>query len=233
MMKRKILGILPARGGSKGVPGKNLRMLKGRPLLGWAAEALCSCDEIDRRICSTDDAAIAQAAGKFGLEVPFMRPAELARDDTPVTDVIRHALDELDDRADPYTHVALVQATSPTVTADDLSRAVAMLDEGDPDTVITGFVATSQHPSLMFTMAKGGQVRWLLGDGSHGRRRQDLPPVFVRTGLLYLFRTANIRERNSIYGGTIAALVIDEARSVNIDEERDFERAERIMGNME
>ena len=123
-MSEKVLGILPARGGSKGIPGKNLRNLLGKPLIGWSAEALVGVDRIEKKICCTDDQAIADAARNFGLEVPWIRPSSLAQDDTLVIDVISHAIDRLaSDGKPPYTHVVLVQATSPTVTRVDIENA--------------------------------------------------------------------------------------------------------------
>ena len=230
MSKLKILGILPARGGSKGIPGKNLRLLHGQPLLAWAATALHFCPQIHRRICSTDDPAIAETARQYHLETPFIRPNSLAQDNIPVIDVVRHALNELDDPDDPYTHIVLVQATTPTVTADDISHAVDLLVEHEADTIITGFLATSQHPALMFTQdGPNGCVNWLLRNGQHSCRRQDLPPVFVRTGLLYLTSANIIRGRGSLYGDRIHAMIVEESRAVTIDEEPDFHRAEQLL----
>ena len=231
--KLKILGLLPARGGSKGIPGKNLRLLHGQPLMSWAALALSSCTYIDRCICSTDDLSIAKTARQFNLDTPFIRPLELSKDNTPIVDVVRHALEELDDPENPYTHVALVQATTPTVTTEDITRAIDLMIEYNADTIITGFLATSQHPVLMFTKDPvDGHVNWLLPSGYHANRRQDFPLVFVRTGLLYLVSANVIRTDGSLYGDCIHAMIVDENKAVTIDEEQDFQRAEELMGKL-
>lgn len=230
-MNLNILGILPARGGSKGIPGKNLRMLCGRPLLAWAAAALVDAPSVNRAICSTDDDSIADAALASGLEIPFLRPYKLATDEVPVVDVIRHALDRLDDPDEPYTHIALVQATTPTVTIDDIEAAINLVRSGNADTVISGYHAGMNHPAIMYTLNEEGYVSWLFGDGRHAQRRQDFPAVFVRTGVIYVASTKIIRERGVLYGDRIRALIVDEERSLTIDEERDFRLAQILMGD--
>lgn len=232
MMKHcHVLGILPARGGSKGIPGKNLRHLCGRPLIGWAAEAIVKAPSVSRSICSTDDDEIAIVATQYGLDIPFIRPSYLAGDTTPVVDVVLHALDQLDSPSDPYTHVVLVQATTPTVTVNDVEAAIQLARHENADSVISGFQAGMHHPALMFALDEQGCVKWLLEGGGHSRRRQDLPSVFIRTGLLYLTSVTVLRSRRSLYGERIFALVVDERRAITIDEENDFLRAQAIMGD--
>ena len=227
--KPHVLGILPARGGSKGIPGKNLKPLCGRPLLSWAAAAIAKAPSVSRSICSTDDDTIADAALASGLEVPFRRPETLAGDTVLVVDVIRHALEALDDPAHPFTHVALVQATTPTVTVDDVEAGIDLVRSGDADTVISGFYAGMNHPSIMYTLNEDGYVSWLVKDDFHAKRRQDFPSVFVRTGIIYIASVHVILERGTLYGDNIRALVVDEERAVTIDEERDFRLVQRLM----
>lgn len=230
MSEPNVLGLLPARGGSKGIPGKNLRSLCGRPLLAWAGDAILHAPSISRAVCSTDDDAIAKVAMNNGLEVPFRRPATLASDEALVVDVIRHAVDTLDDPSKPFTHVAIVQATTPTVTADDIEAAIDFVRNDGADTVISGFHAGMHHPSIMYTLDKNGGVSWLFDEQQH-RRRQDLPIIFVRTGLVYIVSVQVLRERGTLYGDRIRSLVVDEDRAVTIDEERDFRLAQRLMEN--
>lgn len=224
----KVLGILPARGGSKGLPGKNIRPCAGKPLLAWAASAMLNCDLLARRICSTDDPAIAAVAEDCGLELPFMRPAELAADDTPAIQVLQHALAELDPQAEIFTHVLVVQATSPTVKADDIARAIHLAETEQADTVITAYPASRVHPSLMFSLDDQRQPRWLLQDGSHAVRRQEQPDFYIRTGLLYLIRTATL-QAGQVYGDRLRSLMIDEQRAIAIDDEQDFQRAQQFL----
>ena len=226
-----ILGLLAARGGSKGIPGKNIRSLCGRPLLAWAAQAIIQAQGISRSICSTDDESIAKVARECGLQVPFIRPDILATDEASIVDVIQHALVSVDSPSKPFTHILLVQATTPTVTAQDVEEAIVLLHNKKADTVITGFPARVAHPALMFTLDHTSKVSWLLANNHYTKRRQDFPEVFIRTGLLYLISTRVLRERNSIYGDHIHTMIIDENRAITIDEEEDFLRAERIMSN--
>ena len=231
MGAHRILGILPARGCSKGIPGKNLKPLLGKPLIAWAATALAHSVEVEKKICSTDDSHIAQIAKAYGLQVPWLRPPKLALDDSLVVDVIEHALRSMSAELDiSYTHVALIQATSPTVTATDIDAAIRLAIETDADTVITGFHAGQRHPATMYTMAEDGSVHWLLEQRQRMARRQDLPPIFVRTGLVYVMKADVILDRHSIYGDRIMSLIIPEERAITIDEESDFRLAEFLLG---
>jgi CMP-N-acetylneuraminic acid synthetase len=226
----KVLGILPARGGSKGVPGKNVRPLLGRPLIAWAASALAGSSQVTRAICSTDDPAIARAAENAGLEIPWMRPPEIAGDTTLVVDVLLHALERLEAEGDGgYDYVALAQATSPTVLSSDIDAAIDLARDHDADTVITGFDAGQRHPSTMFSLAPDGRVDWLTGAEERMARRQDLPPVFIRTGLVYVVRTGILVGKRSIYGERVFCLPVPEARALAIDTEHDFTLAEFIL----
>ncbi len=229
MMKPEhVLGLLPARGGSKGIKNKNIRPLLGQPLITWAANALLAAKGIARAICSTDCPMIAEHARSAGLETPWLRPPELSGDTAMVTDVLLHALDELEDPNHPYTHIVLVQATTPTVMASDIEQGLELIRQG-ANTVISGFLASSQHPSLMYTVDEQQQVHWLFDKLGHSARRQDFPPIFVRTGLVYIVDTNTLRHRHSLYGDIIKTLIVDEQRAVTIDEEQDFIRAEQLM----
>ena len=120
--------------------------------MAWAARALTQANCVNRSICSTDDESIALAARECGLEVPFIRPDKLASDTASIVDVIRHALDSVDSVTQPYTHILLVQATTPTVTVQDVEETIALLHNTKADTVITGFPAKMHHPALMFKL---------------------------------------------------------------------------------
>ena len=227
-----ILGLLAARGGSKGIPGKNIRPLCGRPLLAWAAAAIVHAPGVSRAICSTDDDAIAEAARASGLETPFRRPANLATDSASIVVVMYHALESVDRPERPFTHIVLVQATTPTVTVDDVEKAIDLIRVQHADTVISGFLVRMHHPALMYTIDPNGSVAWLLGHGDHARRRQEFPDVFVRTGLVYVVSTQILRDRKTIYGDRIYSLAVNEDRAITIDEESDFQRAEQLMKAM-
>lgn len=227
---KKVLGLLPARGGSKGVPRKNVRVLHGRPLVQWAASALASASSVSRAVCSTDDAEIAGAAAGAGLEVPWMRPAELSQDTTLVVDVVLHALNRFsEDFGETYDYVAIVQATSPTVITADIDAAVNMAISNDADTVITGFPVGQRHPATMFSMSESKRVDWLMDADQRMARRQDLPSYYIRSGLVYVIKASVIREARTLYGDRIFCLEIPEERALTIDEERDFQIAEFLL----
>ena len=226
----KVLGILPARGGSKGVPRKNVRLLLGKPLITWAACALSSSKYVSRAICSTDDIEIANAAIAAGLEVPWLRQPDLAGDKTLVVDVLNDALERLAAEGDAgYHYIALAQATSPTVRVEDIDNAIELAISHNADTVITGFDAGQRHPATMFSLSRDNQVHWLMDAEERMARRQDLQPYFIRTGLIYVIKRETLVENRSIYGKRVFCMPVSEECALTIDDERDFEMAEYIL----
>ena len=223
----KILGIVPARGGSKGLPDKNIRLMVGRPLIGWCAETLATCDLIEEKICSTDSNEIAKAASFYGLDVPFVRPVSLAEDNSTVYSVVKHALNFFDNKNKKFTHVLLLQATSPTVNKDDIRRAVNIVREHDPDTVISVYKLENEHPSLMYYA--NGPLAAAVDNNSQHLRRQDQKNVIVRTGLLYLTKVSTIMAQKKIIGEKICHLEVEYERSIAIDTSVDWETCEKYM----
>ena len=232
-MNKKVLGILPARGGSKGIVGKNLLQLAGKPLLAWAGEALLNAKSLSKCICSTDSEEIAICAKQVGLEVPFIRPENLSGDTAKIVDVILHALNFFSDLGFGFSHVALVQATSPTVRSKDIDEAVKIAMREDADTVFSGYKATSSHPSLMYSIEPNQQVSWLLKEGSHEKRRQEFKDIYIRSGLIYVIKTEVLFQKKSIYGDKLHSYEIEENRAITIDEEQDLEWAEFLFKNYE
>ncbi len=228
----RILGIVPARAGSKGVPHKNTRPLKGRPLLAWAAEALLEAQLPDTCMCSTDSEIIAACARDAGLQVPWLRPAELAGDTSSTVSVLEHALKTYQQQGQQFSHVVLIQPTSPSVLADDIDRALRLAIEQNADTVISGFRTTHAHPSLMYQLQDNAEVTWLWPAEERKSRRQEFSTVFIRTGLVYVARADTILKQHTIYGERILSLEIPEYRSLTIDTEDDFLRAEMILERM-
>jgi CMP-N,N'-diacetyllegionaminic acid synthase len=224
-----ILGVIPARGGSKGIPKKNTRVLGGRPLIGWACLAGKRSQMLSRLVCSTDSPEIAEACRAHGVEAPFLRPYELASDEALVIDVLLHALRAMDPQGDKYHYVCLLQATSPFVTADLIDEAISLAIAQDADTVITGVKCGQEHPSTMFTMGQDKAVRWLLPDKMRMARRQDLPPVLIRRGSVYVFRASMLRDAHTLYGERTFAVETDEASAITIDTELDFKLAELLI----
>lgn len=227
----RVLGLIPARGGSKGVPGKNMRSLGGKPLLAWTAEAALAAQTLDRVILSTDDPGIAAMGRLLQLEVPFMRPAALAEDETPTLDVIIHALRWLERAGDRYDAVALLQPTSPFRTPELIDRAVRLLHARDATSVITmRHVPHRHHPFWVFLREEDGSVRLSTGERDPIPRRQMLPEALVRDGRLYVTRSSVVLEERSLYGERCYPLCEPDEEDVNLDTLEDFVHAERLLG---
>ncbi len=224
----RVLGLIPARGGSTGVPGKNTRLLGGRPLLAYTADAALAARRLTRVVLTTEDADIAALGADLGLEVPFLRPAELAADDTPMLAVLQHALLTL---ADAFDAVCLLQPTSPFRPAGLVDRCIALLESSGADAVATMLPVPPEHnPHWVWLREPGGDLRLSTGDASPIARRQDLPPALHREGSVYVLRADGIR-RGDPYGDRLEAVVLDPATSVNIDDLDDWARAEALLAS--
>jgi len=224
-----VLGIVPARGGSKGVPGKNVRPLAGHTLLEYTVRAARESSVLDRVILSTDSLEIADAGRRAGLEVPFMRPVALAADDTPMVPVIEHALGEIARHGWSPDIVVLLQPTSPLRRPEHIRDAVAMLRETEADSVVT-VVELPRHLSPDYVMRiDGGRLKPFLPEGARVTRRQDARPAYSRDGTVYAFRRSTIEQLGGIYGNDCRPLLIDTSDSLSIDSQADWDEAERRL----
>jgi len=224
-----VLAIVPARGGSKGVPGKNVRRLGGRTLLEYTAAAARDAAVIDRIVVSTDSEEVAAAGRAAGLEVPFLRPAALAQDDTPMLPVIRHAIDEVTRAGWTPELVVLLQPTSPLRRPDHVARAVDLLRSSGADSVVT-VVEVPKHLSPDYVMRiDAGVLRPFLPEGERVTRRQDVRPAYSRDGTVYAFRRDTLDRCGSIYGDDCRPLIIDARESLSIDTPEDWAAAEKIL----
>lgn len=222
---RSVLGLIPARGGSKSLPGKHLLELGGRPLIAWTAEAALGSELIDRAVLSTDDDDIAAAGERHGLEVPFRRPAALAADASPTIDAVHHALRELDGEWDV---LVLLQPTSPLRTTEDIDAAIRLREErGAPACV--SVTEAEHHPAWTYRIEGADRLEPLLGAGDRATRRQDLPPAYALNGALYVQGVETIRpDEDFVPPGTIGHVMPPE-RSVDIDSELDLEVARALL----
>lgn len=223
----RVLGIVPARGGSKGVPNKNLLKLGDRFLLDLAAEALIDSGCVDLALCSTDSEAIANVASQAGLEIPFLRPESLARDDSLVIDSVNHAVEKLAAVGEYFDIVCLVQVSSPLVSADHVKKAVSLLIESKCDSVITAYRVFKPDPGIMFS-SKDGRVHYLLPELAE-MRRQDWPVFYARAGLVYVFKTKNL-DAASIYGTDIRFIEVEPEMAIDIDGSKDLKAIELVTG---
>lgn len=227
----KILGLIPARGGSRGIPRKNLAPLGGRPLIAWTIAAARAAG-LDRVVVSTDDAEIAEVSRQHGADVPFLRPAELADDTTPALPVITHALDELE-RQDGWRAdaVAYLQPTSPFRAGSDIEAAISLLEEGDTDTVVSVIpVPHNMLPASLMRAAPDGSIDFLAPPDQRRFRRQDkAEQLFARNGPAILLLRADVARSGRLYGDCIRPLVMDRLRSLDIDEPADLQLAEALL----
>ena len=220
---------MPARGGSKGVPGKNLRTLAGRTLLDYTALAARHSGVIDRIVLSTDSADIADAGKRAGLEVPFMRPSALAQDDTPMLPVIQHAVEALAAGGWTTDVVVLLQPTSPLRRPSHVRDAVAKLQETKADSVVT-VIELPRHLSPDYVMRiEDGVLRPFLAEGARVMRRQDARPAYSRDGTVYACWRATLEKWGNIYGEQCLPLILDAADSLSIDSPADWAEAERRL----
>jgi CMP-N-acetylneuraminic acid synthetase len=223
-----ILGVVPARGGSKGIPGKNLRAIAGRPLLAYTADAARGSRRLTRTIVSTDDAAIGDAARALGLEVPFMRPADLALDTTPMLPVLQHAARAMRDAGFAAEAVVLLQPTSPLRRAEHIDRAVDLLEATGADSVVSVVEVPHQFNPVSVMRLENGRLAPFL-DGPLVARRQDKPRVFARNGPAVLAVRSAVLERGSLYGDDCRPLLMADEESVDLDSPADVARLEVLL----
>lgn len=224
----KVLGLIPARGGSKGVPRKNIRLLQGKPLLAYTAESALQAKTLTRVILSTEDEEIAETGRNYGLDVPFMRPLELAQDSTPSLAVVRHALLTLKEQGENFEAVCLLQPTNPLRRAKDIDDCIELFIRARADSVISVLpVPHEYNPKWVFWQDDDGKMSLSTGDSEIIPRRQDLPRAFHRDGTVYVTRSEIIINRQSLYGDNVQGFEMSPEFSVNIDTEEDWQAIEK------
>lgn len=226
-----VLAVIPARGGSKGVPRKNIRPLAGKPLIAYTIEtALAASSCFHRVVVSTDDEEIAEVARQYGAEVPFLRPAHLGGDHVPMAPVLQHAVHYVEKEDDiTLDWVMVLQPTDPLRNTEDIEAALALAEDGACDAVISVVQVFSVHPILMKRIEEGRLVPYCIEE-KEGTRRQDYdPPAYMRNGAIYLTRRDVLMTQNSIWGDHIRPYVMLPERSVGVDSELDFRLLELLM----
>jgi CMP-N,N'-diacetyllegionaminic acid synthase len=211
-----VLAVIPARGGSKGIPNKNLAIVAGRPLLAFTADAARGASRLTRTIVSTDDPAIADAARGLGLEVPFMRPPSLAADDAPMLPVLQHAVTTMRECGFKADIVVLLQPTSPRRRSEHIDAAVDLLERTKADSVVSVVEVPHQFNPVSVMRLDGDRLR-PVSDGPLVTRRQDKPPVFARNGPAVLAVRAAVLDNGSLYGDDCRAMVMSANDSLDID----------------
>jgi CMP-N,N'-diacetyllegionaminic acid synthase len=225
----RVLGLITARGGSKGLPGKNIRLLCGKPLIEWSISAAKAASCVDRIVVSTDDAAIADVARRAGAEVPFERPSELATDSASSVDVVIHAIDTLAKTDLAFDIVVLLEPTSPLRDSFDIDEAVQRLIQTGAGAVVSVCRAVSTHPAFMFSLDEKGRLRPYLERNPTGLRRQDIDPIFFLDGTLYASRIDVLKTKRSFYHEDTVAFEVPKWKSLEIDDSDDFIMVEALM----
>lgn len=224
----EILGIIPARGGSKSIPRKNIASLNGRPLISYSIRAAKESRSISRLIVSTDDEEIASVSSVFGAEIPFMRPEELATDSSPTIDVVLHALNTLASDHGYYPDlVVLLQATSPLRVSADIDQAVAIFQSSQADVVVS-VVSVDEHPYNAYRV-EGEALEPFIRRDTGTTLRQDYPEAYRLNGAIYVSRPDTLRRLHSFIRGKLVPYIMPKERSVDVDDSSDMLYASMLM----
>lgn len=231
-INRNIVALIPARGGSKGIPRKNIKYLAGKPLIAYSIQTALESNLIDRVVVSTDDNEIAEIAQNYGAEVPFMRPAKLAQDDSPEWLVWKHAIKQLngENNTSQIDILLCVSPTSPLRSVQDLNSCIEDLTNSEADVVISVTPAARNPYFNMVAINDVGMAELLIPPSNRVYRRQDVPTVFDITTVAYAARPEFVLNASSMFEGRVKAVIVPPERALDIDTELDFRIAEVILG---
>ncbi|MCL6589522.1 MAG: acylneuraminate cytidylyltransferase family protein [Firmicutes bacterium] len=221
---KTILGIIPARGGSKGLPRKNLRDLAGKPLIAWTIETALKSGCFDRLIVNTDDPEIASVGAQYGAEIPFLRPAELASDQAKGIEVVLHTINWYENRGEFFEILTLLQPTSPLRNASDIREALRLFTAKKAQSVVS--VCESEHsPLWMNTIGPDLSMKDFLAKDIANTNRQGLQTYYRLNGAIYIARWDYLKENRSFFGENTYAYIMPQERSIDIDSELDLKLA--------
>jgi N-acylneuraminate cytidylyltransferase len=230
--RTKILAIIPARGGSKGVPRKNIKDLGGKPLLAYTVEAAKKSKLIDRLIVSSEDEEIIEVAKSLGVEVPFKRPVQLAQDQSGSIGVVQHAVEWLERKGDVYDAILLLQVTSPFREEGFIDKAIQKFNKSGADALVSVLpVPHEYNPHWVFESDDNDQLHIATGEDEIIKRRQDLPKAFFRDGSIYITKTECIKN-GGFFGKKLTYIESNPDLYVNIDMMEDWKKAEAILQNI-
>ena len=226
-----MLAIIPARGGSKGILGKNIKLLCGKPLIVYTIEAAMAAKSIDRVILSTDDLEIAKIAGKYDVDIPFMRPAHLAQDDSLAIDNYMYTVDRLNaESSNQYDDFIVLQPTSPFRTAADIDKAIELFHDKKADSVIS--VCEAFHPPVWAKrMAPSGVLKDYFDIDIGNKNRQELEKAYMPNGAIFILKLSLLKNLYSYYSANTYGFIMSPERSIDIDTPLDFKFAEFLMRN--
>lgn len=222
---KRIIALIPARGGSKGLPRKNILLFAGKPLIAWTIEQALASNYLDRVIVSTDDNEIADVSKSYGADVPFIRPKELATDDAKAIDVISHTIDYLLKHDGPFDILLLLQPTSPLRTSQDIENAIALLFAKKAKAVVSVCEA-KHHPYWSNTLPEDGCMKDFIRLDILNKNRQELPIFYRLNGAIYLTYCDYLKKDSGFFGDRTYAYIMPPERSIDIDTKVDFRLAE-------
>jgi len=227
---KHVLAVIPARGGSKGLPGKNIRAFCGKPLINWTIEQGMACNYIDKVLVSTDSEEIASIAVQAGANAPFLRPLELANDTASSLDVLLHAVDFLQSAGESFHYIVMLEPTSPLRDVSDIEGSLELLvNKVGVESVVGVAKAEGTHPSFLFTVQEG-LMSPMLGEQPTGLRRQDLEKdYYYLEGSVYVSSIEALKINKGFYHASTAPWVVDRYKAIEIDEFCDFITAEALM----
>lgn len=230
-MRRKRLAVISARGGSKGIPHKNIIDIVGKPLIAYSIEAgieAMNQGVIDKLIVSTDDVEIAEVSKKYGAEVPFMRPQELASDQAKSIDLMIHAVDFYKEKGVEYDDIILLQPTTPMRTSQDIIKSFEIYEKANADSLVSCY-KEEYICDLVSYYREGDRAIPINPKHNGGVRRQELPDLYVRNGAIYISNISFMRKENKIFGGNMVMYEMPKERSVNLDTYYDVELARFLI----
>lgn len=226
---KKILAIIPARGGSKGLPNKNIKPLCGKPLIGWSIEQAGGSAYIDEIFVSTDSAEIASVAESFGIEVPFLRPAELATDTSPSSGFVLHTIDYYRSQGEEFDYILLLEPTSPLRDVADINTAIEqLLNHKSAKSIVGVSKIEATHPAFLVNLSKEGLLEPYLGE-MKALRRQELNDLYFFEGSLYLSEIDYYIKTESFYHNLTLPYVVPKYKSYEVDDIVDFYIIEKLL----
>jgi len=236
MVRKKILAIIPAKQRSRGVPGKNVKVLLGKPLIWYTIRSALKSKYIDRIVVSTDSEKIAKISKENGAEVPCLRPKKLARDDTPVLPVLQHMIEYLEEKEgySPFA-VLILQPTSPLRTEKHIDDAIKkFLKKPRADSLVSVMVVPHNfHPKKLMKISGEYLIPYLKGEGTRILTREGLPKLFARNGpAILITKTSVIKEKKTLYGKKVIPYLMSKIESFDIDDLEDWKIVESVMKNL-
>lgn len=227
---KTILGIIPARGGSKGLPGKNIRMMCGKPLIAWTIEQAIASRYLDTVFVSTDYEEIAAIGRKFGAVIPFMRPAELAMDDSPTAEAVVHAIQQFRNEGKQFDYIALLEPTSPLRKLTDIDNAIKLIvNTPNADCLVSLGEVHMEHPLIVKRIQENGLIAPYIPYTQTIHQRQQADKAYFPYGVVYLSKVTAFLKNRTFYSANTVPYLIERWQNYEIDDEIDFYLIEQLI----